>query len=659
MRAIAVLLGILGVLALAGPGGGWAPDTRASQDPTGGGQQETMIAANPTNPDNAIAVYKDYRTLPARDVLAATTDGGATWREQPFPEVAPTAPGNTDPAVVFRPDGRAYILGTAIVDWPDAGLICAWSDDGGATWSPPVAVTGLYGHYDDKAWLAADPATGTLLAAWTRFAPGELAGIDAARSTDGGATWSPPVPVSGGAWAEDDDGAQIAWLRDGTLWILFSHTDPGGATATLVAARSRDGGQTFGPDTPLFTIAPPPHTLPGEVWPLFTYPSLAYDPARDTLSVVWGDAAAAATAGVDILLRQSTDGGATWTAPRRLNDDPPDQVRDQWFPALSRAPDGRLTALWLDRRDDPANRRYAAYARTSLDGGATWAPAVRVSRAASDPNAAIPPGADGIGDYIGLSSANGVVWAAWVDGRNGNQDIYAARERFTPAAPTPVATATAPPRPASPTPSPTPCAITFADVPPGAWFAPPVQALACAGVVSGYAGGTFRPYAPATRAQAVKIVLLGFGVPIGPRPSAPPFADVPPTHPFAAVIATAAQAGLVAGYPCGGPGEPCDPLRRPYFRPGAPVTRGQLAQISVRAAGWPLQTPPTPTFADVPPGAPFYAAAETAAAHGILSGYTCGAPAEPCDPQHRPYLRPNAPTTRAQIAKIIAQATGR
>src|SRR5207253_3625435 len=102
-------------------------------------------------------------------------------------------------------------------------------------------------------------------------------------------------------------------------------------------------------------------------------------------------------------------------------------------------------ALWLDRRDDPANALYNAYARTSLDGGLTWAPSVRLSSAPSDPNLNIPPGSDGIGDYIGLAAESGVVWGAWVDVRNGNQDIYAARERFTPQ-PTPT--------PAPPTPSP-------------------------------------------------------------------------------------------------------------------------------------------------------------------------------------------------------------
>jgi hypothetical protein len=37
--------------------------------------------------------------------------------------------------------------------------------------------------------------------------------------------------------------------------------------------------------------------------------------------------------------------------------------------------------------------------------------------------------------------------------------------------------------------------------------------------------------------------------------------------------------GLINGYPCGGEGEPCDPLNLPYFRPGNNITRGQAAKI--------------------------------------------------------------------------------
>ena len=179
--------------------------------------------------------------------------------------------------------------------------------------------------------------------------------------------------------------------------------------------------------------------------------------------------------------------------------------------------------------------------------------------------------------------------------------------------------------------------------------------LACNGVISGYADGTFRPYNNTTRAQQVKIVVLGFGRPIvTPTPGAYTFHDVPVGAPFFDVIETGAADGIISGYDCGGPGEPCDAAHRPYFRPNASVTRGQLSKIDVIAAGWAQIDPPAPgTFEDVQPGTVFYKVVETAACHGVISGYDCGGPGEPCDPGNRPYFRQYNNAIRGQIAKIV------
>jgi hypothetical protein len=80
-----------------------------------------------------------------------------------------------------------------------------------------------------------------------------------------------------------------------------------------------------------------------------------------------------------------------------------------------------------------------------------------------------------------------------------------------------------------------------------------------------------------------------------------------------------------------------------------------VAKIDASAAGY---NDPLPsgqqTFADVPPTHPFWAWIELVALHGVISGYTCGGPGEPCDGQNRPYYRAYAPATRGQTAKIVA-----
>ncbi|MEO6457842.1 MAG: S-layer homology domain-containing protein, partial [Chloroflexia bacterium] len=171
----------------------------------------------------------------------------------------------------------------------------------------------------------------------------------------------------------------------------------------------------------------------------------------------------------------------------------------------------------------------------------------------------------------------------------------------------------------------------FSDVPLDFWAYDFVEYLANRSVIGGYSDGTFRPNNSATRGQLAKIVVLGLNLTL-PPPQSAHFADVQTNNPFYQYVETAFERGLIGGYPCGGPGEPCDTQQRPYFRPNTNVTRGQIAKIVVLAAQWNLINPITPSFRDVDYGATFYEFIETAFARQILSGYQCGGPGEPCDP---------------------------
>ncbi|MEO8284841.1 MAG: S-layer homology domain-containing protein [Chloroflexota bacterium] len=196
----------------------------------------------------------------------------------------------------------------------------------------------------------------------------------------------------------------------------------------------------------------------------------------------------------------------------------------------------------------------------------------------------------------------------------------------------------------------------FWDVPVDFWAYGFIEQLAARNVISGYSDASFRPGNTATRAQLSKIIVLAFNfAPI--TPPAARFSDVPVGSTFFTYVETAAARNLLSGYPCGAPGEPCDAQRRPYFRPGSAVTRAQIAKITVLATGWPLQNPTAATFADVPVGSTFFPYIETAYARGLLTGYPCGAPGEPCDAQSRPYFRQNNQASRAQICKIVYLAS--
>jgi len=214
--------------------------------------------------------------------------------------------------------------------------------------------------------------------------------------------------------------------------------------------------------------------------------------------------------------------------------------------------------------------------------------------------------------------------------------------------------------------TPTACPVQFVDVPADNTFYTFIRCLACRGIVGGYPcggpgepcpGNYYRPNNNVTRGQTSKIVSESAGFADVIPSSQQTFEDVPPGSTFALWVERLAGRGIIGGYPCGGPFEPCvAPGNRPYFRPGNNVTRGQLSKITSGAAGW-SETPTGQTFEDVAPGSTFYLYIERMASRGIISGYPCGGPFEPCvGPGNRPYFRPNNNATRGQMAKIAAQA---
>jgi photosystem II stability/assembly factor-like uncharacterized protein len=198
--------------------------------------------------------------------------------------------------------------------------------------------------------------------------------------------------------------------------------------------------------------------------------------------------------------------------------------------------------------------------------------------------------------------------------------------------------------------TPSTCNVRFADVPEQHTFYDSIRCLACRGIVSGYADGTFRPDSLVTRGQLAKIVSNAAN--FAEAPGTQIFQDVAPDHTFYEWINRLTNRGYMSGYSCGSPGEPCV-NNRPYFRPFANATRAQTSKIVANAARY--NEPPTgQAFEDVPPTHPFYAEIQRLASRNIMGGYNCGGPGEPCGTDNKPYFRPYNNVTRGQSAKIVA-----
>lgn len=136
---------------------------------------------------------------------------------------------------------------------------------------------------------------------------------------------------------------------------------------------------------------------------------------------------------------------------------------------------------------------------------------------------------------------------------------------------------------------------------------------------------TLNPYQPANRTHGDSFVTRIDECPVT-------FSDVHSTDYFYEAVRYLSCRGAISGYSDG------------TFRPFNNTTRGQLSKIMVNAEGWPISTPTTPTFSDVPTSHPFFSFIETAYSHGIISGYADGT------------FRSGNNVTRGQLCKIVVLA---
>ena len=165
------------------------------------------------------------------------------------------------------------------------------------------------------------------------------------------------------------------------------------------------------------------------------------------------------------MFSRSTDGGATFSAAQRINDDPVNPNKWHWFGTIGVAPNGRIDSVWLDSRNAANNIDSQLFYSYSTDGGVTWAPNVAVSNSFNPLEGW--PIQQKIGDYITIVSDNTGGDVAYSATYNFNpsrgqheQDVYYVRvSPIGGPTPTPTATPTSTATPtATATPSATPTA---------------------------------------------------------------------------------------------------------------------------------------------------------------------------------------------------------
>jgi hypothetical protein len=263
----------------------------------------------------------------------------------------------------------------------------------------------------------------------------------ATHSDDGGRTFARPVQVSDPARRYvvapalalgPDHAVHVAYydLQDDARDYYGLEGPSWEKTWSLVVSGSSDGGERFGRGVVVDDRIRPSR----RVMLIFTMPPASLVAGPERTCAAWTDAR---NGDDDAFARCSGDRGRSWSGLRRLNDDRVGDGRSQYLPRLSLSPQGRIDAIFLDRRRDPDNVFYDVYYTRSTDGGRTFAPNLRLTRFASDSRIGqrylnrSAKGQNEIGSRLGLLSRDSSVLAAWPDTHNSDastsaQDIFAA-----------------------------------------------------------------------------------------------------------------------------------------------------------------------------------------------------------------------------------------
>jgi hypothetical protein len=363
----------------------------------GDAANECSISVDPTNSNKMAIGWRQFNNVTSnfrQGGWGYTTDAGIHWT---FPGVLENN--------VFRSD--------PVTDSDETGTFCYLSllqsfcenmyrsNNGGQSWTE-LQPDGLAGG-GDKQWFTIDKTGGPGHGFQYQSSDGincSGSGVQFQRSIDGGITWQAPIIIPSGP----TDGT-LDVDTNGNLFI-------GGEGNTFSCVRSSNA--QIGNQTPVFDQVTQNINMGGDLSGGGINPAgldgmlfLAIDhsggPTNNNIYML-ASVAPPGRSTTDVMFVRSTDGGLTFSAPHKVNDDPVNPSKWHWFGTFSVAPNGRLDAVWYDTRNAANNTDSQLFYSFSTDAGLTWSPNVAVS------DAFIPsegyPNQNKIGDYITIVSDN-------------------------------------------------------------------------------------------------------------------------------------------------------------------------------------------------------------------------------------------------------------
>lgn len=394
--------------------------------PSNVSQTEVFIVTHPSNQDIMFAACNTIIFNPffVSEGCYATTNGGNSWYGSDTCQGAPINLHGGDPGITINKDGTFLLTRRGF----SPGLYSHYSTDSGITWSNQKTITN-----DDleRATMTSDvhPTSsyfGRSYAAWVKFAPPFP--LQFSFTDDGGLNWSAPAQINNPI--QRSAGGDITMGPDGKVYVCWAGvTSISPFTEDFVGfASSTNGGDNWQVTENAFDMNGINGVLlqKGNIR-VNGLPNIAIDttggPRYGWIYIITTQKnLAPAGSDPDVIINRSSDNGQTWSAGIRVNQDPVNNGKIQYFPAVHVDKQGGLNVIFYDDRNTTSDSSGVFLAR-SEDGGNNWR-----EFEISDKNfKPLPIGGLGQGyqgDNISITSSNDKLWPVWMDNRTGIYQIW-------------------------------------------------------------------------------------------------------------------------------------------------------------------------------------------------------------------------------------------
>ncbi len=424
-------------------------------------QGEIQLAVNPNNNNQMVAAGNTWDTINGTcgngiQAVFFSGDGGDTWGYTCTPDQTGYAGMNcsgsvfgSDPAVYWNDNNEVFINYMLLCNTTATAysMVVARSADGGATWNGQGVIRNSWssGELEDKNFYVIDnhttsPFYGRHYTCWDRNNNEKMA-----YSSNNGATWTEvdlPASTGSGSGSRFDLGCELEVEDDGTLHVVFN-TLSCQATCNneeMFHTVSTNGGVSWSTPTEVrdFSLVAFSNNSNPDAQDergIGPFGAIGADntggPCDGFLYTTFGDYVAGEDENdTDVWVSRSTNGGTSWAAAVKVNDDGLAN-RSQFHSFLQvDQSTGDVVVAWHDARADAGNDAIEIYAARSTDCGLSFETNVAVSAPSGEfNNAGISSSNENTidnpnnnpnqyGEYLGLDAQNGKAFIAWTDTRH-------------------------------------------------------------------------------------------------------------------------------------------------------------------------------------------------------------------------------------------------